>query len=66
MLTSEVEQFVGRIYNFDDGASLKVVQVKRRDDGFWVTYETRWPGHLEKRHTTPEPEFISQFAHLFV
>ncbi len=66
MMTSEVEQFIGRIYTFDDGASLKVIQVKRRDDGFWVTYETNCGGGLPKRHSTPEVDFISQFAHLFV
>ena len=65
-MTSEIEQYVGRIYTFDDGATLKIVQVKRRDDGFWVTYESKWPGSLEKRHSTTEIDFISQFAHLFV
>ena len=65
-MTSEFEQFVGREYIFDDGASIKIIQVKRRDDGFWVTYETAHGRGLPKRLVMSEAEFISTFAHLFV
>jgi hypothetical protein len=65
-MTSEFEQFVGKEFVFDDGATIKIIQVKRRDDGFWVTYETTFIRSLPKRHIMPEAEFGATYAHLFV
>ena len=65
-MISEVEQLVGKIYEFSDGASIHVFQVKRRDDGLWVTYEVIFPGCLAKRHIMAERDFIEKFSHLFV
>ena len=50
---------------FDDGATLRVLQIKRRDDGPWVTYETtRGPG-IPMRLVMLESEFHKLFGHLF-
>lgn len=65
-MASEFERFIGTTYNFDDGAKIKIIQIKARDDGYWVTYETSFPGSLERRLIMSEKEFIGKFAHLFV
>jgi hypothetical protein len=65
-MTSEFEQFVGQSFVFDDGAEIKIVQIKRRDDGFWVTYETTFIRGLPRRLVMPERDFIETYGHLFV
>ena len=58
-------EFVGRTHKFEDGATIHVVQSKRRDDGYWITYETNYGTGLAKRHVISESQFIDQFGHLF-
>jgi hypothetical protein len=65
-MTSEFEQFIGTTFRFDDGAEITIVQIKRRDDGFWVTYETVFPRCLPRRLVMPERDFIETYGHLFV
>lgn len=64
-MTSDFEPFVGKSYQFDDGASIKIVQIKARDTGYMVTYETAYPFALPRRLVMTEAEFISTFGHLF-
>jgi hypothetical protein len=64
-MNSELQQFVGNKYEFDDGASIKIVQVKLRDEGFLVTYETCYTNCLPRRSVMLESEFIPTFGHLF-
>ena len=66
MIDSALQPFVGNKYNFDDGASIKIVQIKPRDTGFAVTYETCYPNALPRRLVMSEAEFISTFGHLFI
>lgn len=65
-MKSELEQFIGTTYTFGDGASIKIVQIKLRDSGNFITYETCYPQALPRRLVMSEPEFISNFAHLFI
>ena len=65
-MTSEFEQFVGKKFAFDDGATMTIIQVKRRDDGNWVTWEAKFPNSLPRRTTQPEREFLENYSHLFV
>lgn len=65
-MVSEFEQFVGKEYQFSDGAKLKIVQIKQRDTGFMITYETIYPDALPRRLVMMESEFIQMFGHLFV
>ena len=66
MSQSELQQFIGTAYTFSDGAKLKIVQLKLRDEGFLVTYETIYPDALPRRLVMMEAEFIQMFGHLFV
>jgi hypothetical protein len=63
---SDLQQFVGTTYTFDDGATIKIVQIKGRDGGNMITYETIYPNALPRRLVMMEGEFISMFGHLFV
>jgi hypothetical protein len=65
-MTSDFEKYVGRKFQFDDGAEITIVQVKRRDDGFWVTFEAQFNRALPRRSSMPEHEFAEHYAHLFV
>jgi hypothetical protein len=65
-MTSELQQFVGTEYQFSDGAILKIIQIKPRDTGFMITYETIYPDALPRRLVMMEADFISMFGHLFV
>ena len=65
MIESAFSQFVGNKYEFGDGASIKIVQIKLRDAGFLITYETCYPSALPRRLVMSEQEFINTFGHLF-
>lgn len=65
-MSSELQQFVGTTYTFGDGVTIKVVQIKPRDAGYAVTYETCGPGAFPRRLVMSEAEFIGHFGHLFV
>lgn len=60
-----LQEMVGKSYRFDDGNSITIVQIKTRDTGPWVTYETLLDGSIPKRTVMPHSEFMSVFAHLF-
>jgi hypothetical protein len=60
-----LQQMVGKSYRFEDGNSITIVQIKTRDTGPWVTYETLLDGSIPKRTVMPHSEFMSVFAHLF-
>ena len=65
-MNSEFDQFIGTEYQFSDGAILKIVQIKPRDEGNMITYETIYPDALPRRLVMMEGEFIQMFGHLFV
>jgi hypothetical protein len=55
----------GRTHDFGDGTLLRVVDVKWRETGPWVTYETVSPAALPKRFSLKLADFTSQYGHLF-
>lgn len=57
--------YLNRVITFDDGTTLKVIQVKNRDGIDWVTYEVTAPNAIPKRHTRPMYEFTDNFDHLY-
>ena len=58
-------KLAGRVFHFDDGASLRIVQVKERENGPWVTYEGTFNNSLPRRLVMPAREFVEHYAHLF-
>lgn len=64
-MESAIAAYVGQTYTFDDDAQIKIVHVKRRDEGLMVMYEVIYKGCLPRRLILPESEFIGTFGHLF-
>jgi hypothetical protein len=61
-------ELVGKKYEFEDGNSIEVTQVKRRDEeqgGDAVTYNIVTGPGIPKRQVMSYDEFISTFGHLF-
>jgi hypothetical protein len=44
------QHYLGREHVFEDGIILRVVQVKQRNDGMYVTYETQYPKALNRSY----------------
>lgn len=60
-----IKDFEGSEHRFPDGTYLRVHQVKQRNDGLWVIYESGRHSALPLRQTTPVRQFIDNFGHLF-
>jgi hypothetical protein len=69
MIESAIINHVGKRFIFEDGRSVKIVQVKYRDLGEgstpYVTFEIDYNNSFPKRHIIAESEFIGKFGHLF-
>lgn len=59
------QDLVGKSYVFEDGNSIEVIQVKRRDDGPWVTYHVTQSGGLPRKLVLSLYEFMDHYGHLF-
>ncbi len=64
----KVEDFlylVGESYTFEDRDSIEIIQIKRRDDGPWVTVHiTQGPG-IPRKLVMRIDEFLDSYGHLF-
>lgn len=56
---------VGKSYKFEDGVILNVLQSKRRELGWWITYEVVNPGALPRKLVMSIGDFRGSFGHLF-
>jgi hypothetical protein len=53
-------------YVFEDGDSIEVVQVKRRDTGPYVTFNIRQGPGIPRKLVLSIDEFINTYGHLFI
>jgi hypothetical protein len=59
-------EYVGKTFIFEDGNSIKVTQMKERDEGkVLVTYEIQSGPGIPRRLVMELEEFKSTFGHLF-
>ena len=57
---------VGKSYIFEDGAKIKIIQIKDRDAGEQlVTYHVTRGPHIPQKLVMTMVEFTSTFGHLF-
>jgi hypothetical protein len=56
---------VGRKHEFEDGDSITVIQIKRRDDGEYVTYHVQKGPGIPQKLVLPMIEFMDYYGHLF-
>lgn len=64
-MISDFTWLEGREYDFPDGVKLRIIQIKNRDTGPWVTYEHVYAGSTPRRFTQKIGEFIDTHGHLF-
>ncbi len=63
--TELIESLVNRSYTFEDGDSLTIVQIKRRDSGPWVTFHVQQGPGIPRKLTMHLAEFNEMYGHLF-
>lgn len=59
------EKLLGKIYTFEDGDRIEVVQVKRRDTGPWITYHVYQGPGIPRKLLMTAKEFEITYGHLF-
>lgn len=59
------KDLVGKSFTFDDGDSIEVIQVKRRDTGPWVTYHIIQGSGIPRKMVMSLEEFMNNYGHLF-
>ena len=59
-------ELVGKKHIFTDGASIEVVQVKKRDENQdWVTYHIKYANSLPRKLVMEYGQFIATFGEFF-
>lgn len=64
-MTNDYGWLRGKVYTFEDGSKLHVVDVKWREVGEWVTYEAVFNNAIPKRFSLKAKEFVDKYGHLF-
>jgi len=59
------QDLVGKSFTFDDGDSIEVIQVKRRETGPWVTYHIQQGPGIPRKMIMSLEEFMDTYGHLF-
>lgn len=62
---TDYTKIVGKSYVFEDNATIRVIHVKRRDEGLAVMFEVDYGNGLPKRTVMPYHEFMDTYGHLF-
>ena len=59
-------KLLGLHHTFEDGDSIEVTQVRRRDTGPWVTFNVRQGPGIPRRLLMGIDEFLGTYGHLFI
>lgn len=66
MIPDELKRYVRQSYTFEDGNSITILDIKRRDDyDYWVTYSIKTGPGLPQKLMLKWPEFKEHYGHLF-
>ena len=66
MMTEEMQRCVGKTYTFEDGNSITVIQIKRRDEEqYWVTYSVNTGPGIPAKFVLEWEQFKEHYIHLF-
>lgn len=63
--TNKYVPLVGQSYTFEDKDSIQIVQIKRRDDGPWVTFHVQQGPGIPRKLVMRIDEFSQTYGHLF-
>lgn len=61
----DYKHLIGQDHVFPDGIILRVVQIKQRETGLWITYEHVFSGAMPRRFTETLEKFLGTYKHLF-
>jgi hypothetical protein len=64
-MTSDYSHIIGKEYEFTDGVKLRVIQIKQRDTGLYITYEHVYQSAMPRRFVQQLSEFVDTYGHLF-
>ena len=56
---------IGKVHVFEDGIMIRVLQSKRRQVGYWITFEIVHPGSLPRKLVESVGQFRQKFDHIF-
>ncbi len=59
------EKLIGLSHKFEDGDSITIMQIKRRDEGPAVTYLVQQGPGIPRKLILPLHEFIDHYGQLF-
>lgn len=62
---NEYSNLVGKEYIFSDNDKIKIFQIKRRDDGDYVTYLVHQGPGIPRKLVMPLVQFLDNYGHLF-
>lgn len=66
MIPEELQKYVGESFTFEDGNSITILQIKRRDeDQYWVTYQVVTGPGVPARFVLEWNQFKDHYGHLF-
>lgn len=55
----------GRLFTFENGDSIEIIQIKRRDTGPWVTYHVQQGPGIPRKMVIQIEQFLDLYGHLF-
>lgn len=64
-LTIFSQKLLGKFHVFEDGDKIEVTQLKRRDNGVWVTYHVHQGPGIPRKLVMMLDEFLQTYGHLF-
>ncbi len=66
MTEQERNKYIGKSFEFEDGNSITIIQIKRRDEEqYWVTYQVVTGPGVPARFVLEWNKFIDHYGHLF-
>ncbi len=66
MTEQEINRYVGKSFEFEDGNSITIKQIKRRDEEqYWVTYAVNTGPGVPAKFVLEWNQFYEHYGHLF-
>lgn len=59
-------KLIGIEKTLDDGSTLKALQIKERDNGYWISYTITYHNSIPRKLVMPLMEYKSLYGKLYV
>ena len=65
-MKSGYEDLIGQVYEFDDGNTIEVIQIRwRGDEDFYITFHVQQGPGIPRKLVMPIVEFLATYGYLF-